>query len=256
MSNTAAEPNFWVLIPARMGAGRLPGKPLADLAGEPMVVRVAKVAQSAGAARVVVATDSEAISQAVHEAGVESILTRADHASGTDRLAEAVALLGAQPAQLVVNLQGDEPLMPPEALRLAAQALQAHPQASVSTAVTPMVQEDICNPNQVKAVCDQSGMALYFSRAPIPFWRDPSPSEAPPARVLRHLGLYAYRAGPLSDFWQWGPCGLETMEQLEQLRWLHRGHRIATFLLETPPPPGVDTPEDLERMRAILKASL
>lgn len=239
-----------------MGSKRLPGKPLLDLDGAPMVCRVAGVAKASGASRVVVAADHDEIASAVRSVGIECMLTRTDHATGTDRLAEAVVRLGALPTQIVVNLQADEPLMPAQALAQAAMALHAQPLASVSTAVTSIDPIEVANPHQVKAVCDKNGMALYFSRSAIPFWRDPTPQGDAPQVILRHLGLYAYRAGPLVEFAGWGPCGIETMEQLEQLRWLYHGHRITSFWLESPPPAGVDTPEDLERIRAIYKASL
>jgi 3-deoxy-manno-octulosonate cytidylyltransferase (CMP-KDO synthetase) len=247
--------DFWVLIPARRSSSRLPNKPLADIAGKPMVVRVAERAAQSGARRIAVATDDTEIAQTVRSAGFDAVMTSADHQSGTDRLAQACELLGATAEQVVVNLQGDEPLMPPDALGQIAAVLTRHAWASVATAVTPIHErEEFLNPNAVKAVLGHEGRALYFSRAPVPYLRTPALDQPGPLPTVppayRHLGLYGYRAGLLEAFVRWGPSALEQAEQLEQLRWLEHGHAIGAIVLKTPPPPGVDTPQDLERVRA------
>jgi 3-deoxy-manno-octulosonate cytidylyltransferase (CMP-KDO synthetase) len=265
--------NYWILIPARRASSRLPDKPLALIGGRPLILWAVEQARKSNAQRVVVATDDSEIEAVCTDAGVEVVLTRSDHPSGTDRLAEAAARLGASDEQIVVNLQGDEPLMPPDALEAVANALQEDPLASVATAVTPLSDEELLLPQVVKAVVGTSGRAIYFSRAPIPFWRDRwgsisqlhselqsgATSEsakvltaAAPAGLFRHLGLYAFRAGPLQAFTQWGSSPIESTEQLEQLRWLDHGHCITTIALAKPPPAGVDTPEDLERVRRLL----
>jgi 3-deoxy-manno-octulosonate cytidylyltransferase (CMP-KDO synthetase) len=246
---------FCVLIPARLASTRLPGKPLADIHGAPMVVRVAQRALRSGAARVVVAADDVAIVEACHAHRVEAVLTGTQHASGSDRLAEACELLGLADDELVVNVQGDEPLMEPALIEAVAAELAAHPQASMSTAAHAIdALEDFRNPNIVKAVLDSSGFAMYFSRAPIPWWRDGFGSGTetlPPVRPLRHVGIYAYRAGFLRQFPKLAAPPLEALEALEQLRALWHGHRIAVHVTATAPGIGVDTPEDLERVRAL-----
>lgn len=248
---------FCALIPARLASTRLPNKPLADLGGKPMVVRVAEQALRSGAQRVVVAADAPAIVDACAAHGVEAVLTRTDHLSGSDRLAEACALLGLDGDTLVVNVQGDEPLIDPALVRASAELLAAHPECEVATAAHAIeAPADFANPNVVKVVLDQQQRALYFSRAPIPWWRDGSQANAPalpPATTgaaLRHIGLYAYRAGYLRRFPQLSPAPLEQLESLEQLRVLWHGGRIAVYIAATAPAPGVDTPEDLARVRA------
>ena len=250
---------FTALIPARMASTRLPDKPLADIAGQPMVVRVAALAAQSGATRVVVACDDERIAQACRAHGVEAVLTRADHASGSDRLAEACTLLGLQGEDMVVNVQGDEPLIDPELVRRVAQVLAERPDCVMSTAAHPLADRaEYLNPNVVKVVLDAAGRALYFSRAPIPWWRDGQAGAEPrmptPA-PLRHLGLYAYRAGFLRGFPALPPAALEQTEALEQLRVLWHGHRIAVHVAPHGPGPGVDTPEDLARVRALFAAN-
>jgi 3-deoxy-manno-octulosonate cytidylyltransferase (CMP-KDO synthetase) len=246
-------PGYSVLIPARMASTRLPDKPLADIAGLPMVVRVAQRAALARPARVVVAADDDRIVQACAEHGVQAVLTRRDHASGSDRLAEACALLGLVGAEIVVNVQGDEPLMDPALIAACAQLLQQRDDCVMSTAAHPLsAATEWRNPNVVKVALDAEGRALYFSRAPIPFWRDASPSDqlcSPPP--LRHIGLYAYRAEFLRRFPALSPAPLERIEALEQLRVLWHGHRIAVHVTPLDPGPGVDTPDDLERVRAL-----
>ena len=261
----APTPNdFSVLIPARMASSRLPNKPLADIAGLPMVVRVAQRAMLSQARQVVVAADDERIVDACKAHGVQSLLTRQDHVSGSDRLAEACQLLGLSDEAVVVNVQGDEPLMEPSLIDQVAQLLSERPEASMSTAAHPISQlADFCNSNVVKVVTDARQMALYFSRAPIPWWRDGQSladpggapfTELPSPAPLRHVGIYAYRAGFLSQFPQLPPTPIEQQESLEQLRALWHGHRIAVHTTEHAPGPGVDTPEDLQRVRALLGA--
>ena len=264
---TSAAP-FAVLIPARMASSRLPGKPLADIAGLPMVVRVAQRAAQSGALRTVVATDDARIEQACAAHGIESILTRPDHANGSDRLAEACALLDLSGNDVVVNVQGDEPLIDPLLIAAVAALLHQHPDASMGTAAHAInSQADYTNPNIVKVVLDARGMAQYFSRAPIPHARDLADSPWWDGRALlaypqvaalagfaplRHIGLYSYRAGFLRDFPQLAPAPTEALEALEQLRALWHGHRIAVHVAATAPGLGVDTPEDLDRVRALL----
>ncbi len=249
-------PAFSVLIPARLASSRLPGKPLADLAGLPMVVRVARQAERAGARRVVVAADDARVAQACERHGVQAVMTRADHASGSDRLAEACSLLGLDGPDIVVNLQGDEPLMPPALLARCAALLHEHPDCVMGTVAHPIADiADYRNPNVVKVVLDAGGRALLFSRAPLPWWRDAPSRDALPEepRPLRHLGLYAYRAGFLRSFPDLPAAPLERVEALEQLRVLWHGHRIAVHVAEEAPAAGVDTPEDLARVRSLLQ---
>lgn len=251
---------FTVLIPARLASSRLPNKPLADIAGLPMVVRVALQARKSAAARVVVAADSDAIVQACQAHGVEAVLTRPDHPSGSDRLAEACEKLGLNGSDMVVNVQGDEPLIDPALIDAVAQVLASAPQASMGTAAHPIAtREDYLNPNVVKVVCNAAGLAHYFSRAPIPFNRDQANvqwwSEGSAFTPLRHVGIYAYKAGFLRSFPQLTPAPTEQLESLEQLRALWHGHAIALHVTHDAPGAGVDTPEDLERVRAILSAS-
>ena len=249
---------FTVLIPARLGSTRLPDKPLADIAGKPMVVRVADRAAQSGAQQVVVACDDERIAAACRQHGVRAVLTRADHASGSDRLAEACTLLGLDGDDMVVNVQGDEPLIDPDLVRRVARVLAEQTGCVMSTAAHPLTDEaEYLNPNVVKVVLDAAGRALYFSRAPIPWWRDGgqgSASRMPSPPPLRHLGLYAYRAGFLRGFPALPPAALEQTEALEQLRVLWHGHRIAVHITPHGPGPGVDTPEDLARVRALFAA--
>ena len=244
--------DFHVVVPARLASTRLPDKPLADLEGEPMVVRVARRALASGAASVTVATDAEPIAEAVRRAGLRTILTAADHPSGTDRIAEAVDALRLPDDAVVVNLQGDEPLMPPALLARVAAALAADPQAAIATAAHPIEGLDAFrNPNVVKVVLDARGGALLFSRAPVPWPRDAVDSVPPGA--LRHVGLYAYRAGFLRAWPALARSPIEQIESLEQLRALWHGHRITVLVVDEAPPAGVDTPEDLKRVRALLR---
>jgi 3-deoxy-manno-octulosonate cytidylyltransferase (CMP-KDO synthetase) len=235
---------FTAVIPARYASSRFPGKPLADIAGKPMVVRVCERAAQSGAAAVCVATDDERIAAAVRAHGFRALMTRADHASGTDRLAEAASQLGLKEEEILVNVQGDEPLIPPALVRQVAELLAARPQASVATACHPIHDEHAAaSPNVVKVVMDAAGYALYFSRSRIPFAREGNPA------CYRHAGLYAYRAAFLARYASLEPCQLEHAEALEQLRVLWHGYRIAVAVSETDIPPGVDTPQDLETVR-------
>ena len=247
---------FTVIIPARYASARLPGKPLADIAGKPMVVRVALRAQQAGADRVVVATDDDRIEAAVAAHGIAVCLTRSDHPTGTDRLAEAAQLLGLSDDAIVVNVQGDEPLLSPTLIRAMAELLGAHPDAAIATACHPIADEaEAFNPNVVKVVLDHRNYALYFSRATIPWARDAFsggrvsvPQGLP---IYRHYGLYAYRAGFLRAYPMLAPAAVERFEALEQLRALWHGFRIVVEVTGGTPAPGIDTPEDLERVRAL-----
>lgn len=245
---------FTVLIPARLASTRLPDKPLADLGGVPMVVRVAQRALQSGAARAVVAADSASIVQACSEHGIEAVLTRDDHPSGSDRLAEACEQLGLDGQDIVVNVQGDEPLIDPALIDAVALLLDKRPEASMSTAAHVIDSvEDFSNPNVVKVVLDANGLALYFSRAPISWWRDGFAggiTALPPALApLRHVGIYGYRAGFLRAFPSMPQAPIEVVEALEQLRAVWHGHRIAVHVTDHAPGPGVDTPQDLERVR-------
>ena len=250
--------NFTVLVPARLASTRLPNKPLADLAGLPMIVRVARNAARSAAARVVVAADDVRIVEACAAHGVQALLTRTDHATGSDRLAEACELLGLGGTDLVVNVQGDEPLLDPHMIDACAALLAKHPDCVMSTAAHAIdAIDELDNPNVVKVVLDAAGRALYFSRAPIPWWRDGRAAGASPishganAAPLRHIGLYAYQAGYLRRFPTLAASPLEHIEALEQLRVLWHGDRIAVHVSESRPGPGVDTPEDLARVRAL-----
>jgi len=250
--------NFVVAIPARFGSTRLPGKPLRTIGGVPMVVRVAQQARQAGAAQVVVAVDDARIAEALAEQGVEVCMTRSDHASGSDRLAECAAHYGWADDAIVVNLQGDEPFAPPAGIRAVAQALAEDdaPVATLATAIADV--HELFDPNVVKLVRAASGRALYFSRAPLPWARDAFaldrgtlPENIP---FLRHIGIYAYRAGFLARYSQLSRTPLEQAESLEQLRVLEHGHAIAVRMTPEPFPPGIDTEQDLQRAEQWLKA--
>lgn len=248
--------SFTVVIPARLASTRLPNKPLADIGGLPMIVRVARRAALSKAGRVVVATDAPEVLTACAAHGVEAIATRADHPSGSDRLAEACELLGLDGTDLVVNVQGDEPLIAPAMIDACAAQLQARPDCVMSTVAHALEDTaEFANPNVVKLVTDLRGTALYFSRAPIPWWRDAATPPGPqPGAALRHVGLYAYHAAFLRRFPQLASSPLEHIESLEQLRVLWHGERIAVHVSIERPGPGVDTPEDLERVRALIAA--
>lgn len=246
--------SFTAIIPARASSTRLPGKPLLDIAGKPMVVRTAERAAQSGAMQVVVATDDATIMQAVQAHGFTALLTRHDHPTGTDRLAEAAALLGLPDDAIVVNVQGDEPLIEPDTINQVAALLATRPDAAIATCAAPVADaHTLFNPNAVKVVCDAHDRALYFSRAPIPWARDTLADGeqrlAPGLPALHHIGLYAYRVHFLRQF-PGLPAGvLEQVECLEQLRALEHGHAIVVQRCARPPAPGVDTPEDLQRVR-------
>lgn len=250
-----------VLIPARLASSRLPEKPLADLGGAPMVVRVAQRVTRALAAdtQVIVACDSPRIVSACDAHDVRALLTRTDHASGSDRLAEACQLLGLADDDIVVNVQGDEPLIDTDLVAAVAQLLHQHPQASMGTAAHGLTEgADFYDPNVVKVVCDANGMAMYFSRAPIAWWRDrpaDHPTTLPQPAPLRHIGIYSYRAGFLRGFPALSQAPMEISEALEQLRALWHGHKIAVHISKSAPGPGVDTPQDLERVRRLFAQS-
>ena len=250
--------SFTVLLPARLASTRLPNKPLADIGGAPMIVRVAQRAAQSSATAVVVAADHADIVAACAAHGVRALLTRSDHATGSDRLAEACAQLGLDGTDVVVNVQGDEPLIDAGLVDACAALLAARPDCVMGTAAHAIdTLEELDNPNVVKVVLDAAGRALYFSRAPIPWWRDGRASggaAVPMPRPLRHIGIYAYRAGFLRRFPTLAPAPLETTESLEQLRVLWHGERIAVHVTLQAPGPGVDTPEDLARVRALYRS--
>ncbi|MBI3776478.1 MAG: 3-deoxy-manno-octulosonate cytidylyltransferase [Gammaproteobacteria bacterium] len=252
---------FTVLIPARYGSSRLPGKPLLLLAGKPLIQHVHERALESGARRVVIATDDERIHSACEKFGAQVCMTAAQHPSGTDRLADAARQLRLAADEIVVNLQGDEPLMLPQLLTHVAENLHAHADAQMATLCVAIHDAaELFNPHAVKVVMDQAGYALYFSRAPIPWQRDAfaaRPNQLPPGTAYyRHLGLYAYRAGFLAQFVTWPSAPLEQAEALEQLRALWNGQRIHVAVAEQVPPPGVDTPEDLELAERLLRDGL
>lgn len=246
--------NFSVIIPARYASSRFPGKPLADLGGKPMVVRVAERAAKSGADEVIVATDHAEIARVVKAHGHTAVMTRSDHATGTDRLAEVVKKKRYGAKHVVVNVQGDEPLIPPALIRQVAENLASHRSAAIATACHPIHgAQELANPNVVKVVLDNDGYALYFSRAPVPYARDAFargvkrvPVKLP---VFRHLGIYAYRCGFLNAFGKLRPALIEEFEVLEQLRALAHGYRISVAVTRSAPHPGVDTPADLARIR-------
>jgi 3-deoxy-manno-octulosonate cytidylyltransferase (CMP-KDO synthetase) len=247
---------FKVVIPARHASTRLPGKPLLDIGGLPMIVRVAQRAAQSGADALVVATDHAGIADAVRAHGFEAVMTRSDHATGTDRIAEVAEQLGWSPATVVVNVQGDEPLIDPDLIRQVAQALDQDPESSIATASSAITDSaDFFNPAVVKVVCDIHGRAMYFSRAPIPWARDAfaASRDTLPAGLgaQRHIGIYAYRVRFLQRNARLDPAPMEQVEALEQLRALWHGYRIRVVADVPMPHAGVDTPDDLERVRAL-----
>lgn len=247
--------SFTVVIPARYGSTRLPGKPLLDIAGKPMIQRVWEQACSSSADRVVIATDDERISQAAEKFGAQVCMTSTGHPSGTDRLQQVVAELRLEPQHIVVNVQGDEPLIPPVVINQVAENLAQNSTAGIATlceAITEL--EELLNPNAVKVVSDVTGLALYFSRAAVPWPREhfaaPSATTLPAGEWYRHIGIYAYRTEFLHQFIQWPPAPLEKLEQLEQLRALYHGVRIHVAAASEEVPAGVDTEQDLAAVRA------
>ena len=246
----------WILIPARLGSSRLPRKPLADIEGRPMVIRVLDQCLKASAHRVIVATDSEEVAQCVEGFGYEAIMTRSDHVSGTDRLAEAAARLHIPDDDIVVNVQGDEPLIEPELINALVDKLASAPEAAMATAAHPLDDPvGIHSPHVVKLVLNHRDEAMYFSRATIPFDRDQR-REGLGEALLRHVGIYAYRLPFLQSFPNLAPPALEQLEALEQLRALWHGYRISVYRMEAAAPPGVDTAEDLEHVRALVSKRL
>ncbi|KAJ5946866.1 3-deoxy-D-manno-octulosonate cytidylyltransferase [Penicillium verhagenii] len=243
--------SFIVMIPARFASTRLPGKPLADIHGKPMIAHVVKRAQESGATRVIVATENAGVLEAARAAGAEAIMTRDDHESGTERLAEAVDILQIGDDTIVVNVQGDEPLLEPELIAQVGRDLALH-DAEMATLATPIRDaSDANDPNNVKVVLDADGNAMYFSRAMIPWDRDAIGFGGVDQGVLRHVGLYAYRAGFLRRYTMLSPSALERIEKLEQLRVLYHGKRIRVSIAESAVSLGVDTAEDLERIRGM-----
>jgi 3-deoxy-manno-octulosonate cytidylyltransferase (CMP-KDO synthetase) len=249
---------FKVVIPARYASTRLPGKPLLDIAGQPMIAHVCARASEAGADDIIVATDDSRILEAVQQLGFNAVMTRADHQSGTERIAEVAQHFGWAEDTIIVNLQGDEPLIPPAYIRDVAAALADQQHAGIATLAAAILEPDeIFNPNAVKVVLDKNGYALYFSRAPIP-WERGAFSHAggiPSGKLpyLRHIGMYAYTVGFLQRYCLWPASVLESVESLEQLRILWQGEAVRVQVVAKTPPAGVDTPEDLARVTAILK---
>lgn len=251
---------FKVVIPTRYDARRLPGKPLREIGGKPLIRHVYERATESAAEAVVVATDDARIAAACAAFGADVALTRSDHRSGTDRIAEVAARRQWPPDAILVNLQGDEPCMPPSLIDQVASDLADHADAAVATPAHPIADlRLVFDPNLVKVVTDERGYALYFSRAPVPWHRDRFPTTAglppPGSEWLRHIGLYAYRAAFLARFVTWGPAPLEHAESLEQLRVLWHGEKIHVTRAAEEPGPGVDTPADLEAVAALLGAS-
>lgn len=248
--------SYSVVIPARYGSTRLPGKPLLDIAGKPMVQRVWEQAALSGADEVIIATDDQRIAQVAKAFGANVCLTDPAHPSGTDRLQQVASLQGWPDDRVVVNVQGDEPLIPPSVIDQVAANLLACSSAGVATLCEPILDvQELMNPNAVKVVADISGMALYFSRAAVPWPRDeyaPTMSEMPAGNWYRHIGIYAYRTEFLHRYISWAPAPLEQLEQLEQLRALYNGVGIHVAAAALPVPGGVDTAEDLEAVRALL----
>jgi 3-deoxy-manno-octulosonate cytidylyltransferase (CMP-KDO synthetase) len=241
---------FKVVIPARYASTRLPGKPLREIAGQPMIAHVCQRAKEAEANQIVVATDSEEIFEVVNSLGFEVMMTSVKHQSGTERIAEVAERLGWEDDEIIVNLQGDEPLIAPDYIRNVAHCLARQNQAGIATLAAKISDVDeIFNPNHVKVVLDQHGYALYFSRAPIPWERDVFPHDKPCSNMhLRHIGLYAYTVGFVKSYITWPVSLLESIEALEQLRILWHGEKIRVDIVDNPPEAGVDTEEDLIRV--------
>jgi 3-deoxy-manno-octulosonate cytidylyltransferase (CMP-KDO synthetase) len=247
---------FHVIIPARFSATRLPGKPLLEIGGRPLIEWVWQRACASGAASVMLATDDERIRSTALQFGADVVMTSTQHASGTDRIAEVARARGLQPEDIVVNLQGDEPMMPAAVISAVAGALEAARHVDIATAAAPVQSlAEFLDPNCVKAVCAGDGRALYFSRAPVPWPRDQAgggQTDGWPPPALRHIGIYGYRVRSLLQFAAWAPTPLEISEKLEQLRALEYGMHIQVVTLQEAPPAGIDTPQDLERVRVLL----
>jgi 3-deoxy-manno-octulosonate cytidylyltransferase (CMP-KDO synthetase) len=249
---------FTVIIPARFASTRLPGKPLLDIGGKPMIQHVFERASESQAGAIHVATDDQRICEALASKNIPCLMTSSEHPSGTDRLAECAVLLDLDDDHIVVNVQGDEPLIPAELINQVAENLANHPEAGIATLCEKIHDRGtLTNPNAVKVIKNEAGMALYFSRAPIPWARDyfAQYAQGMPAAYdyYRHIGIYAYRVGFLHDYVNWGSCMLEKIEALEQLRAMWHGVQIHVHVVTEAPPPGVDTEQDLERVRKILE---
>ena len=255
--DAVAGSDFIVVIPARFASSRLPGKPLADIGGKPMVQHVFERARASAARRVIVATDDERIMKVVQDFGGEVCMTLAGHPSGTDRLQEVARIYGMADDDIIVNVQGDEPLIPPAVINQVADNLRASPLASAATLSNPLLHaEQVFDPSVVKVVADAQGYALYFSRAPIPWARDAFATDQHSLPVnacfQRHIGIYAYRVGLLNQYVTWGVSPMEQLESLEQLRLMYNGQRIHVAEAVETPPHGVDTEQDLQAVRALL----
>lgn len=253
--------SFIAIIPARLASTRLPNKPLADIMGKPMIVRTAEQVKKSGASAIYIATDSQLVADAVEPYGFESIITQSDHPTGTDRLAEAVDKLNLKDGEIVVNIQGDEPLISPDVIDAVATQLLQRPNAAIATVATPYTSDsDFFDANSVKVVCGLSGQAMYFSRAPIPWARDAMQQDpntmAPDLGALHHIGIYAYRVSFLRQFPNLPRGPLEIHESLEQLRALENGYGISVYISPTAPAQGVDTIADLDKVRAIFQNRL
>lgn len=247
--------SFTVIIPARYESSRLPGKPLADIGGKPMIQHVYEKSLQSGADRVIIATDDQRVELAAKQFGAEVCMTSPSHESGTERLAEVVASMKIAPDHIVVNVQGDEPLIPACIIKQVANNLESSTAPMATLGVTIENESEVFNPNAVKVVTDEQGYALYFSRATIPWDRDAyaaEPKKRATNPLLRHIGIYAYRAGFIKTYVEWEPSVLERIECLEQLRVLWYGEKIHVATAQEAPPAGVDTPEDLEHVRAIV----
>jgi 3-deoxy-manno-octulosonate cytidylyltransferase (CMP-KDO synthetase) len=254
MSHTSPSQDFIVVIPARFQSVRLPGKPLLDIAGKPMLLHVVERARRSAASAVYVATDDARIAAVCEQAGVPYCMTDPAHSTGTDRIEEVTRQLGLSRDAIVVNVQGDEPLIPPEVINQVARNLAARPDTGICTLYAPVTsQEEFLNPNAVKLVTDHAGRVLYFSRAPIPWPRD-GQNDATLALARRHVGLYAYRVAVLQQFVQWPPAPIESTEKLEQLRAMANGVSVHAEQCLLPIPAGVDTQEDLDTVRQLLEA--
>jgi 3-deoxy-manno-octulosonate cytidylyltransferase (CMP-KDO synthetase) len=250
--------SFRIVIPARFASTRLPGKPLRDICGKPMIARVIEQAQKSDAEEVIVATDSQEIADAIANIDVRVCITRADHQSGTERLSEVIEQMGFDDEQILINLQGDEPMMPPVCLNQVGQALENDDKVRMATLCTPLSDlEELFDPHTVKVVRDVNDFALYFTRAAVPWSRDcfnETPREMPKSQEYqRHIGLYGYRAGFIKQYLDWQSSDIEKTESLEQLRVLYYGERIKVITAEIAPGPGVDTIEDLNRVCELLK---
>ena len=240
-----------IVIPARYGSSRLPGKPLADIAGEAMVVRVARQAGKAAVDSVVVAVDDPRVANAVREAGIAVQMTRADHISGSDRVMEVAEKYGWSDDDVVINVQGDEPLVPPAVIEQLSEGMRQRPEMPMATLSEPVVSlDDYLDPNVVKVVCNDQGLAMLFSRAPIPYPRE-TLGRSVPATASRHVGIYAFRVGALRQFIALGASTLEHIEMLEQMRWLQAGYPLLVIQAMEKLPGGVDTPDDLARVQAL-----